>query len=78
MGILFGTDGIRGVANKYPVTCEIALSTGRAVGLFTKESGFDTVIIGKDTRISGFHFLIDFDMGQGTIHWNYSYLCICG
>ncbi|MCD4721281.1 MAG: phosphoglucosamine mutase [Desulfobacula sp.] len=53
MGTLFGTDGIRGVANKYPITCEIALKTGRAVGLFTKKSGFNAVIIGKDTRISG-------------------------
>jgi len=53
MGKLFGTDGIRGVANKYPITCEIALKTGRAVGQFTKESGYKSVIIGKDTRISG-------------------------
>ncbi|WP_299977428.1 phosphoglucosamine mutase [Desulfobacula sp.] len=53
MGRLFGTDGIRGVANRYPITCEIALKTGRAVGLFAKEGGYKTVIIGKDTRISG-------------------------
>ncbi|MCK5696137.1 MAG: phosphoglucosamine mutase [Desulfobacula sp.] len=53
MGTLFGTDGIRGVANKYPITCEVAIKTGRAVGLFIKESGFNAVIIGKDTRISG-------------------------
>ena len=53
MGKLFGTDGIRGVANQYPITCEIALKTGQAVGVFTKENGYQTVIIGKDTRISG-------------------------
>lgn len=53
MGMLFGTDGIRGVANQYPVNCEIALKTGQAVGLFCKENGFTCVIIGKDTRISG-------------------------
>ena len=53
MGRLFGTDGIRGVANTYPITCEIALKTGRAVGLFIKESGYKKIIIGKDTRISG-------------------------
>ncbi|RLC22497.1 MAG: phosphoglucosamine mutase, partial [Deltaproteobacteria bacterium] len=53
MGTLFGTDGIRGVANTYPITCEIALKTGRAVGLFIKESGYKKIIIGKDTRISG-------------------------
>ena len=53
MGQLFGTDGIRGVANQHPMTCEIALKTGQAVGLFCKEKGFSNVIIGKDTRISG-------------------------
>jgi len=53
MGKLFGTDGIRGVANTYPVTCEIALKTGRAIGFFIKETGYSKVIIGKDTRISG-------------------------
>ncbi len=53
MGILFGTDGIRGVANTYPITCEVALKTGRAIGIHLKESGYHKVIIGKDTRISG-------------------------
>src|SRR3989339_180154 len=50
---LFGTDGIRGKANHYPMTCEIALKTGRAVGFYVKENGYKSVIIGKDTRISG-------------------------
>ncbi|MCG8640014.1 MAG: phosphoglucosamine mutase [Desulfobacterales bacterium] len=53
MGTLFGTDGIRGKANSYPITCDIAMKTGRAVGKFAQKNGFDTVIIGKDTRISG-------------------------
>ena len=53
MGTLFGTDGIRGIANKYPITCEVAIKTGRAVGIFVKNQGFTAVIIGKDTRISG-------------------------
>lgn len=53
MGILFGTDGIRGLANTYPITCEVALKTGQAIGFFTKENGHAAVIIGKDTRISG-------------------------
>nr|NJM01508.1 hypothetical protein [Desulfobacula sp.] len=53
MGILFGTDGIRGKANHYPMTCEIALNTGKAVGAFVKDNGYTSVIIGKDTRISG-------------------------
>jgi phosphoglucosamine mutase len=50
---LFGTDGIRGVANKYPISCEIALKIGRAAGLLVKKNGYDSIIIGKDTRQSG-------------------------
>jgi len=53
MGRLFGTDGIRGRANVYPITCEVAVKTGRAVGMFTREAGYGAVVIGKDTRISG-------------------------
>ncbi len=50
---LFGTDGIRGVANKYPISSEIALKLGRATGLFVKKKGLKSIVIGKDTRKSG-------------------------
>jgi len=51
---LFGTDGIRGMANKYPVTPEMALAVGKAVAHFFKNENEKTsIIIGKDTRISG-------------------------
>jgi phosphoglucosamine mutase len=52
---LFGTDGIRGRANSYPMTPEMALKTGRAVAsYFSKNvSASGQVLIGKDTRISG-------------------------
>ncbi len=54
MGKLFGTDGIRGVANEYPMTSEMAVSIGRAVAFFFKENkNRSKIIIGKDTRISG-------------------------
>ncbi|ACN15608.1 GlmM [Desulforapulum autotrophicum HRM2] len=53
MGKLFGTDGIRGFANIYPMTVEVALKTGRAVARFAKEHGGTVVIIGRDTRRSG-------------------------
>ncbi len=53
MSQLFGTDGIRGRANRYPITCGIAMKTGRAVGDFVRQSGFSRLVIGKDTRISG-------------------------
>ncbi len=51
---LFGTDGIRGVANEYPMTSEMALKIGRAiVHLFRRDHHKTQVVIGKDTRISG-------------------------
>lgn len=53
MGKLFGTDGIRGVANEYPMTPEMALKFGRAVGHHFGDSGRTAILIGRDTRISG-------------------------
>ncbi len=50
---LFGTDGIRGLANIYPMTAELALQVGRATGaLFPREERPHTILIGKDTRRS--------------------------
>jgi phosphoglucosamine mutase len=51
---LFGTDGIRGVANVYPMTAEVALQAGKALTAFFK-GGSETpnIVIGQDTRISG-------------------------
>ena len=53
---LFGTDGIRGLANCYPMTSEVVLKAGMAAGhLFTKdETHRPRVVIGKDTRLSGY------------------------
>jgi len=54
MGELFGTDGIRGMANEYPITPEMALKIGRATAhLFKQENHKTRILIGKDTRISG-------------------------
>lgn len=53
MGKLFGTDGIRGVANRYPMTPEIALKLGAACGHLFKSKDKERVVIGRDTRISG-------------------------
>ena len=54
MGELFGTDGIRGVANQYPMTPEMAVSIGRAVAaIFKNDYKRSKIVIGKDTRISG-------------------------
>ncbi len=52
---LFGTDGIRGTANTAPMTPEMALKLGQAAGLlFTRGDHRHRVIIGKDTRLSGY------------------------
>ncbi len=54
MSKLFGTDGIRGVANEYPMTPEMAVNIGRAVAvLFKGDKNSSKIVIGKDTRISG-------------------------
>jgi phosphomannomutase len=51
----FGTDGIRGRANTYPMTAEMALKVGMAAGLAFKNGGHrHRVVIGKDTRLSGY------------------------
>ncbi|MEE8633651.1 MAG: phosphoglucosamine mutase, partial [Methyloceanibacter sp.] len=51
----FGTDGIRGCANSYPMTSETALKVGMAAGkVFTNGSYRHRVVIGKDTRLSGY------------------------
>ena len=52
---LFGTDGIRGTANTYPMTAETALRLGMAAGSqFTRGEHRHRVVIGKDTRLSGY------------------------
>ncbi|MBI5598946.1 MAG: phosphoglucosamine mutase [Deltaproteobacteria bacterium] len=52
---LFGTDGIRGVANIEPMTAETALRLGRAIAyVFKKEPRRHRIVIGKDTRLSGY------------------------
>lgn len=53
---LFGTDGIRGRVNEFPITAEVALSAGKAVAKVLLSSGpnRNRVLVGKDTRISGY------------------------
>ncbi|MBV37828.1 MAG: phosphoglucosamine mutase [Rhodospirillaceae bacterium] len=51
----FGTDGIRGTANTWPMTAEIAVRAGMAAGLqFTRGEHRHRVVVGKDTRLSGY------------------------
>ncbi|MBN9888471.1 phosphoglucosamine mutase [Salipiger abyssi] len=55
---LFGTDGVRGTANAFPMTAEMALMIGGAAGRYFRreQGGVHRVVIGKDTRLSGYMF----------------------
>lgn len=50
---LFGTDGVRGQANRYPMTPEVVYGLGRAAGYVFRKYGADTVLVGRDGRLSG-------------------------
>ena len=52
---LFGTDGVRGVANVEPITCETVLRLGRAVAHYCQRAGTPRprIVVGRDTRVSG-------------------------
>jgi phosphoglucosamine mutase len=62
---LFGTDGVRGVANQYPITSEVALKLARALAqVFRRPSGrHRRILIGKDTRLSG--YMLETAMASG-------------
>ncbi len=57
---LFGTDGIRGTANKFPMTPDLAMKVGQALGYLLRRGTLKSkaenlmVLIGKDTRLSGY------------------------
>ncbi|HEX9051531.1 MAG TPA: phosphoglucosamine mutase [Anaeromyxobacter sp.] len=52
---LFGTDGVRGVANVYPMTAEMALQLGRALAYIMRSGPHrHRIVVGKDTRLSGY------------------------
>ncbi len=56
MARMFGTDGVRGIANVHPMTAEMALEIGRATAYVCKKHKTQrhTIAIGKDTRVSGY------------------------
>lgn len=60
---LFGTDGIRGVANQYPMTAEVALAVGRSLSHVFKKAQRPRILIGKDTRLSC--YMIETAMAAG-------------
>jgi phosphoglucosamine mutase len=61
----FGTDGVRGLVGEYPITPEFALKLGWAAGKVLSKLGTKKVIIGKDTRISG--YLLETSLEAGLI-----------
>jgi phosphoglucosamine mutase len=61
---LFGTDGVRGVANIHPMTAEVALQLGRALAYVIKYGpGRPRIVVGKDTRLSG--YLLEYAITAG-------------
>jgi len=73
---LFGTDGIRGKANTYPITPEIALQVGKAIAhAFGAEGhGSARVVLGKDTRLSG--YMIETALTSGLVSMGMDVLSI--
>jgi phosphoglucosamine mutase len=64
MGKLFGTDGIRGVANTYPMTADTALKVGMAIAHACRKKGhIPRIVIGKDTRLSS--YMIEYALVSG-------------
>lgn len=63
---LFGTDGIRGTVNQYPMTAEVAMKFGMAAGMYLRRKGDNNrVVVAKDTRLSG--YLIEPALTSGLI-----------
>jgi len=71
MGKLFGTDGIRGAANQYPITVEVATKLGHAIADTLPKGLEDSyIIIGRDTRQSGFMLESALCAGLNAAGWN--------
>ena len=52
---LFGTDGVRGVANKFPMDAETSMRLGQAIAAVLRDvPGLEQIVVGKDTRLSGY------------------------
>ncbi|MFZ1723894.1 MAG: phosphoglucosamine mutase, partial [Dokdonella sp.] len=61
----FGTDGIRGRVGEWPITAEFMLKLGRAMGAVLRQGDADkpVVLIGKDTRVSGYMLESELEAG---------------
>lgn len=76
MAKLFGTDGIRGRANRYPITPEVALSVGKSIAKVLGEDPEvqSKVVIGKDTRLSG--YMLETALTSGLVSYGMDVLLV--
>ena len=72
MGTLFGTDGVRGVANIHPMTAEMAMAIGRTTAHVLKRNhtGLNRILVGKDTRLPDYVVLVSTVGGMSLIGIN--------
>ncbi len=72
---LFGTDGVRGVANEHPMTSEIALKLGRALAhICNRGNHRHRIVVGKDTRLSG--YMLEYAIASGVCSFGADVLLI--
>jgi phosphoglucosamine mutase len=72
---LFGTDGVRGVANEYPMTAEVALKLGRAIAHIANRGPHrHRMVVGKDTRLSG--YMLEFALASGVCSFGVDVLLV--
>src|SRR5690606_39366015 len=71
----FGTDGIRGPVGQYPITPDFMLKLGWAAGKVLARKGRGKVLIGKDTRISGYMFEAALEAGLAAAGVDINILC---
>ena len=70
----FGTDGIRGKVGEYPITAEFMLKLGWAAGRALASPSCNKVLIGKDTRISGYMFesALEAGLSAGVVFYGFN------
>ena len=79
----FGTDGVRGKVGQFPITPDFMLKLGWAAGRVLAQQGTKQVIIGKDTRISGYMLESALEAGlaaaglKAYIYWPNANTCCC-
>ncbi len=76
MNKLFGTDGIRGTANRYPITPDVALAMGKSIAkVFGDDDSIQhKVVIGKDTRLSG--YMLETALTSGLVSYGLDVLLV--